>query len=111
MTVLSIVLGIIFAALAFYWIVSTCIDIAVAFIRGFGYSSTSAVPGIATITGLAAVAISREYFGWIESPKFYLVAILPDFLLQLGELVLALRVKVLRLPDKAKRRHVEPDEA
>ena len=109
MIILSIALGIVFAAAAFYWIVSTVIDVVIAFIRGFGYSSTSAVPGIATITGLVAVAIAREYFGWIDSPIFYLVAIFPDICLQLGELILVVRVKVLHFPDKAARSAAEPD--
>lgn len=109
MIVVSIVLGIVFAVAAFYWVVSTVIDIGVAFIRGFGYSSTSAVPGFATIAGLVAVAIAREYFGWIDAPLFYFVAVLPDILLQLGELVLVLRIKVFHLPDKARRGQAEPD--
>lgn len=109
MLVVSIALGIVFAVATFYWVVSTAIDVAVAFIRGFGYSSTSAVPGIATIAGLISVTIAREYFGWIESPLFFFIAILPDILLQFGELVLVLRIKVLHLPDKARRGQTEPD--
>ena len=101
MTMLSIVLGAVLAVAVFYWFISTLIDVAAACIRVSGYSSTSAVPGVATIMGLVAVAIAREHFGWIESPILYLIAILPDVILQIGELVLVLRIKIFHLPDKA----------
>jgi hypothetical protein len=52
---------------------------------------------------------AREHFGWIESPIFYLVAILPDVLLYIGELVLVLRIKIFHLPDKAKRAEAKSD--
>jgi hypothetical protein len=60
MTMLSIILGAVLAVAVFYWTISTFIDVAVACIRASGYSSISAVPFVATIMGLIAVAIASS---------------------------------------------------
>jgi hypothetical protein len=97
----SVALGGILLACAVYWLVSAFIDFGVFLIRCSGHSSTSAVPGVGAITGLVGAAIVREWFGLVESPAVYLVALAPDCVLQLGEVVMLVRVRVLGWPDKA----------
>jgi hypothetical protein len=99
---LDVLFGLLLAGCAFYWAVSAYIDVGVFAIRCSGYSSTSAVPGVATITGVVAAAVVREWFGWVETPAVYFWAVAPDAVYQLGVFVLLVRVRVLRWPDRAR---------
>jgi hypothetical protein len=93
-------LGVVLAVCAFVWAVAAIIDVGIFVVRCSGSSKSSAVPGVAALTGLAAAAILREWFEWIESPLVYLVAITPDLLYAAGELLLWLRMRALGWPDK-----------
>ena len=99
---LDVLFGLLLAVCAFYWAIAAYIDVGVFAIRCAGYSSTSAVPGVATIAGVVAVAVMREWFGWVQTPAVYLLAATPDAVYQLGELVLLVRVRVLGWPDRAR---------
>ena len=94
--------SVVLAGVAFYWAVSAYINCGVFITRCMGSSSISAVPGVATIFGLPSAAIVREWFGWVESPAVYLIAIAPDVLIVLGEVVLYVRVRLLGWPDRAR---------
>jgi hypothetical protein len=96
----NILLGVVLAVCGFVWAIAAIIDVGLFVVRCRGSSKSSAVPGVAALTGLAAAAILREWFGWIESPLVYLAAITPDLVYQAGELLLWLRVRVLGWPDK-----------
>ena len=100
---LSLAFAIVLAVCVFFWLVSTYIDLGVCIIRCFGRSSTSTVPGVATVTGLIGAAIIREWFQWVESPIVYFVAAAPDAVYQCGELVLLIRIRIFGWPDKAQR--------
>jgi hypothetical protein len=99
---LDLLFGLLLAVCAFYWAVAAFIDTGVFVIRCAGYGSTSAVPGVATITGVIGAAVAREWFGWVETPAVYLLAIAPDVVYQIGELVLLVRVRVVGWPDRAR---------
>ncbi len=99
---MSVLLGLLLVACGLYWISAALIDLGVSAIRCAGYNSTSAVPGVATVTGLIGAVIVREWFGWIDSPVLYLAAVAPDLIYQLGEIILLVRVRVLGWPDRAR---------
>jgi hypothetical protein len=101
--VVSVVLAVVLAVCGFYWAAAAFIDLAVFVRRCAGYGSMSAVPAMATLAGLPAALIIREWFGWVSSPAVYLVALGPDVLYQTGELVLWFRVRVFGWPDKSSR--------
>jgi hypothetical protein len=98
----GVLFGLLLAVSAFYWAVATYINLGVFAIRCAGYSSTSAVPGVATITGVVAAAVVREWFGWVDTPAVYLLAVAPDAVYPLGALVLLVRVRMLGWPDRAR---------
>lgn len=98
---MSLLFGLVLAICAFYWAVAAFIDVGVFAIRCSGRSSTSAVPGVASITGVVSVIVMREWFGWFENPIIYLVAVSPDALFSLGEFVLFVRIRVLGWPDRS----------
>ncbi|MEZ6041245.1 MAG: hypothetical protein R3C20_12105 [Planctomycetaceae bacterium] len=101
MIIVDALVGILVAVALFYWAVSAMIDIGVFFIRCRGRSSTSAVPGVASMAGIVAFIGCRNYFQFIQSPLWMIGFILPDILYQTGELILFLRIRILKWPDKA----------
>lgn len=107
MIIVHVIVGLLVAVALFYWAVSAIIDIGVFFIRFSGYSSTSAVPGVATIAGIVAFLGCRNYFQCIQSPLWLVALLLPDILYQFGELILLFRVRVLNWPDKARQQPSE----
>lgn len=96
--VLSILVGLLASAALFYWLVSAFIDTVVFFRRSRGDSTASAVPGVASITGIVLYICCRRYFQIIESPRWLAALLLPDVLCQAGELILWFRVRVLGWP-------------
>ena len=88
----------------FYWAVAALISVFYVVHRSTGYSHSSGVYFVGTITGLIAAAILREWFGWITSPLVYGVVIAPDVLHAAGDLALWFRIRVLGWPDKFNRR-------
>lgn len=107
MIIVDILVGLLVAVALFYWAVSATIDIGVFFVRCSGYSSTSAVPAVASITGIVAFLGCRNYFQLIQSPLWLVALLLPDILYQVGELILFFRVRVLKWPDKARQQPSE----
>ena len=90
------------AAFAFsYWLIATLIDIKVFTIRCRGSSKSSAVPGVASITGLLFYYVLRYHFEALQTSLWLLAVIAPDILHQLGELIFVIRVRMLNMPDKA----------
>ena len=98
---ISILLTLVLLVAGFYWAAAAFINIFVAGKRVSGYGSTSAVLGLATMAGIPTVLISILWFQWIESPAWMGVAVAPDAICALGELVFFIRLNVFGLPDKA----------
>ncbi|MFO0810917.1 MAG: hypothetical protein U0746_19990 [Gemmataceae bacterium] len=99
----NLLLAVPLAVCGFYWAVAAYIDLGVFAHRCEGYSGVSAVPAVATLAGLPTALIVREWFRWVTNPVVYFVAIGPDVLYQIGELVLWFRVRALGWPDKSGR--------
>ena len=85
------------------WVGSAYINFGVLVIRCSGSSSVSAVPGIATVSGLTVAVIVREWFGLIVGKWIYLVGVAPEVARPLGDVIFWLRVRILGFPDRARR--------
>lgn len=103
-TAISIVLWLALAAALFYWVASTYMGVGVAAIRMFGYGETSGLPGVPLATGIVAFVIARFWFEWISSAYWIALAVAPDFLYLVGNLIFIIRVDYLKWPDKSERR-------
>lgn len=101
MIFVNIAAAVIAALAMFYWLVAALIDIKVFTIRCRGSSKSSAIPGVASITGLLSYYVLRYHFQALQTSLWLLVVIAPDILYQLGELIFEIRVRVLKMPDKA----------
>lgn len=95
MVLLAVVAG-------FYWLVAAVVAVMICLTRCAGSSASSAVPAVATLTGAGLFYILRSYFGVIDSRLWWAAILLPDCLWLCGEIVLWLRIRVLKLPDKAR---------
>lgn len=78
---------------AFYYVVGAFINLGVGIHRLNGYERISAVPFVPLITGMVAGLIASIYFRWVSIWLAVSLAILPDLVYILCEIILGLRVK------------------
>jgi hypothetical protein len=101
MIIIDVIMVVFSVAAGFYWLVSSIIAVVVFFIRCSGYSSTSAVPAVATVTGIVCFSSLKSYFQIIDSNIWLAAFLLPDTIWLCGEVALQFRIRVLKLPDRA----------
>ena len=100
MIIIDVLAGIMVAAAGFYWVVASAIPVVVCGIRCRGYCSTSAVPAVATVTGVVCFVILKSYFQMITLNRWLAAFLLIDTIWVWGEVVLWFRFRVLKLPDR-----------